>query len=147
MDWYAATIRLGSVAMWGLDVTTRWRGEEHLPTEGPALLASVHNSYPDFLFVGKAGLSRGRRIRFMCRHDVWKVPVIGAAMDDMRHIPVDREAPAAAYLRARGLLARDEAVCAFPEAGISYSYTVRSLMRGVVALSRETGLPVIPVVV
>ena len=60
-------------------------------------------------------------------------------MDGMRHVPVDREAPAAAYLRARRLLREGEAVCAFPEAGISYSFTVRSLMRGVAALARETG--------
>ena len=37
-------------------------------------------------------------------------------------------------------------MCAFPEAGISYSYTVRSLMRGVASLARETGVPIVPVV-
>ena len=63
----------------------------------------------------------------------------------MQHVPVDREAPAGAYLMARRLLREGEAVCAFPEAGISYSYTVRSLMRGVASLARETGVPVVPV--
>jgi 1-acyl-sn-glycerol-3-phosphate acyltransferase len=66
-------------------------------------------------------------------------------MSRMRHIPVDREAPAAAYLRARALLREGHAVGSFPEAGISYSFTVRSLMRGVASLSRETGAPVVPV--
>jgi hypothetical protein len=33
----------------------------------------------------------------------------------------------------------------FPEAGISFSYTVRALMPGVAALARETGAPVVPV--
>ena len=146
-SWYGLTIALGRTAMWGLDITTRWRGEEHLPTSGPALLASVHVGYPDFLFVEQAALSRGRRVRFMCRHDVWNVPLVRRGMDAMRHIPVDRRAPAAAYLQARRLLAEGEAVCAFPEAGISHSYTVRSMMRGVSALARETGVPVIPVVV
>ena len=63
----------------------------------------------------------------------------------MRHIPVDRQAPAAAYLRARRLLAPGEAVGTFPEAGISYSFAVRPLMRGSAALARETGVPVVPV--
>ena len=63
----------------------------------------------------------------------------------MQHVPVDRRAPAGAYLKARALLRAGEAVCAFPEAGISYSYTVRSLMRGVAALARDTGAPVVPV--
>ena len=146
-SWYGLTIALGRTAMWGLDITTRWRGEEHLPTGGPALLASVHVGYPDFLFVGQAALSRERQVRFMCRHDIWHVPVVRRGMEAMRHIPVDRQVPAAAYLQARRLLAEGEAVCAFPEAGISYSYTVRSMMRGVSALARETGVPVIPVVV
>jgi 1-acyl-sn-glycerol-3-phosphate acyltransferase len=145
--WYHATIAAGRVAMQGLGLTTRWRGEEHLPTAGPLLMASVHVGYPDFLFVGQAALSRGRHVRFMCRHDVWNVRLLGRVMDGMRHIPVDREAPAGAYLRARTLLEEGEAICAFPEAGISYSYTVRSMMRGVLALSRETGVPVVPVVV
>ncbi|WP_372730077.1 lysophospholipid acyltransferase family protein [Nocardioides sp.] len=143
--WYDATVVLARTAMAGLGLTTRWSGEENVPESGPVLLASVHNSYPDFLFVGKAALSRGRHVRFMCRHDIWHVPVVRRAMDAMRHIPVDRQAPAAAYLRARRLLADGEAVGVFPEAGISHSFTVRSLMPGTVALARETGVPIVPV--
>lgn len=143
--WYRTTIALGRVGMWGLGIRTRVSGQEHLPEHGPALLASVHVSYPDFLFVGKAALSRRRHVRFMCRHDIWNVPVVRRAMDGMRHIPVDRQVPAAAYLQARSLLEEGEAVCTFPEAGISYSFTVRSLMRGASALSRETQVPIIPV--
>src|SRR5699024_3665865 len=58
-----------------------------------------------------------------------------------------RQAPLAAYLRARTLLRAGDAVGVFPEAGISYSYTVRSLMPGVAALARETGAPVVPLAV
>lgn len=144
--WYPAVTALGRVALRGLRVTTRISGEHHLPRHGPVLLASAHVSYPDFLFIGKAGLTRERRVRFMCRHDIWNVPVVARAMTGMRHVPVDRTAPAAAYLAARRLLGEGEAVCAFPEAGISYSYTVRPLMRGVAALARETGASVVPVV-
>ena len=143
--WYRTTIALGRLAMRGLAITTRLSGAEHLPTTGPALLASVHVSYPDFLFVGKAALTRDRYVRFMCRHDIWKPPLLSRAMDGMRHIPVDRQIPAAAYLQARSLLEQGEAVCTFPEAGISYSFTVRSMMRGAAALARETQVPIIPV--
>ena len=65
-------------------------------------------------------------------------------MEGMRHVPVDREAPAAAYLTARRLLREGEAVGIFPEAGISHSYAVRSLMRGPAALARATGAPIVP---
>jgi 1-acyl-sn-glycerol-3-phosphate acyltransferase len=142
---YRAANLLGRAALRGLGVDTRWSGEEHLPTSGPVILAATHVSYPDFVFIEQAALSRSRHVRFMCRHDVWHVPVVRAAMARMRHVPVDRAAPAGAYLTARRLLLAGEAVCAFPEAGISYSYTVRSLMRGAASLARETGAPVVPV--
>ena len=48
---------------------------------------------------------------------------------------------------ARRLLREGEVVGVFPEAGISYSFTVRALMRGVASLARETGAPVIPVAI
>ena len=38
-----------------------------------------------------------------------------------------------------------EAVCVFPEGGISTAYVVRALMPGAVALARETGAPLVPV--
>jgi 1-acyl-sn-glycerol-3-phosphate acyltransferase len=68
-------------------------------------------------------------------------------MEAMRHIPVDRAAPAAAYLRGRALLREGEAVCVFPEGGISPAYVVRAMMPGAVALARETGAPLVPVTV
>jgi 1-acyl-sn-glycerol-3-phosphate acyltransferase len=68
-------------------------------------------------------------------------------MDRMRHIPVNRQAPAYTYLRARRELELGEAVCSFPEAGISYSYTVRPLMRGAASLAGETGVPLVPVAI
>ena len=144
---YRATIALCRGVMRALDLTVRVSGADRVPTSGPALLAANHVSFADFVFVGRGGVDRGRYIRFLSRHDVWNAPVVGWAMDRMGHVPVDRAAPAAAYLHARRLLREGEVVCAFPEAGISWSYTVRALMPGAVALARETGLPVVPVAV
>jgi 1-acyl-sn-glycerol-3-phosphate acyltransferase len=126
------------------------------------VLASNHVSFPDFVFVQHALLrpsggsnpfearklapQDARLVRFMCRHEIWESPV-GWAMDAMAHIPVDREAPAAAYLRARRLLRAGEIVCVFPEGGISAAYVVRAMMPGAAALARETGAPLVPVTV
>ena len=142
---YRATNSLGRGVLRLLGVDTRWTGIENLPESGPVLLAATHVSYPDFLMIEQAAVSRGRFLRFMCRHDIWHVPLVRTAMDRMQHVPVDRQAPAGAYVTARRLLRDGEAVCSFPEAGISYSYTVRSLMRGTASLARETGVPVVPV--
>ena len=143
--YYRAAIALGRVGLRALDVRTRARGQEHVPARGPVVLAANHVSFPDFLFVQQALLGSGRYVRFMCRHDIWSSALLARAMDGMQHIPVDRQVPAAAYLKARHLLGAGEVVCAFPEGGISAAYTVRALMPGAVALARETGAPLVPV--
>jgi 1-acyl-sn-glycerol-3-phosphate acyltransferase len=134
----------GRAALWALGLDVRWSGSEHLPVRGPVILAATHASYLDFVVIERAAVSRKRYVRFMTRHDVWNVPVISHLMSGMQHIPVNREAPAHAYLRAKRLLEEGEVVGGFPEAGISYSYTVRPLMRGFLSLAQQTGAPVVP---
>jgi 1-acyl-sn-glycerol-3-phosphate acyltransferase len=136
---------LGRGLLRALAVDVRWTGAEHVPTSGPVLMAATHVSFPDFVFVERAAVTRGRFVRFLTRHDVWDVPVVPWFMDRMGHIPVNRLVPAHAYLRARRALEAGEAVCGFPEAGISYSLTVRPLMPGLAALARQTGTPIVPV--
>ncbi|MFC5176816.1 lysophospholipid acyltransferase family protein [Nocardioides taihuensis] len=143
--WYRSTVLLGRGLLRGLGVRVRLSGTEHLPADGPALLAANHVSFLDFVFLAHAGIDRGRHVRFLCRHDIWGAPLVGRAMDGMRHVPVDRAAPAHSYLVARRLLRAGEAVGVFPEAGVSHSFTVRGLMPGAAALARDTGVPVLPV--
>ena len=142
---YAGTVGLGRVVLGALDLRVRAGGVENLPAAGPVVLAANHVSFPDFVFIGRALLGTEHRVRFFCRHDIWDSRTAGWAMGAMRHVPVDREVPAAAYLRGRSLLGDGEVVCVFPEAGISAAYAVRSLMPGAVALARETGAPLVPV--
>lgn len=144
---YRVVNGLGRVALAALGAEVRVRGAEQIPRAGPVILAANHVAYPDFVFVGKAAASRGRRVRFLARHDVWRPGPLAWVMDAMGHVPVDRSRPVLAYLRARDLLRAGEAVGIFPEAGISYSYAVRSLMRGCAALARETGAPIVPVAI
>jgi 1-acyl-sn-glycerol-3-phosphate acyltransferase len=144
---YGLVNAVGRAALAVLGVDVRPHGLEHLPRSGPVLLASTHDSYADFIVLERAAVERGRHVRFMTRHDAWIPPLLSFAMDQMSHIPVDREAPAAAYLVARRRLLEGEAICSFPEAGISFSFTVRGLMRGAAALSRETRVPIVPVAI
>ena len=68
---YRAVNLLGRTLMRALGLTVRASGTEHLPKSGPVILAMTHVSYPDFVFVEKAAVERGRYVRFMCRHDIW----------------------------------------------------------------------------
>jgi 1-acyl-sn-glycerol-3-phosphate acyltransferase len=120
-------------------------GAEHVPAAGPVVLASNHVSFLDFTLVGLA--ASPRRVRFLTRHDAFGHWAAGPFMRAMRHVPVDRAAPAAAYLTSRRLLGSGEAVGIFPEAGISQAYDVRELMPGAVALAAETGAPLVPVAI
>ena len=141
--WYQVTGVLTRLSVRALGLRMHVTGLEHLPRTGPVIIAATHGSYPDFLAIGLAAHQGGRWVRFLTRHDVWNTRV-ARAMDGMRHVPVDRAAPAAAYLAARRLLREGEAVGIFPEAGISYAYAVRALMPGTAALARDTGAPIVP---
>ncbi len=125
----------------------RVEGDEHVPLAGPAILVSNHVGFLDFVFVGLAARRRRRLVRFLTRYDVWSNPIAGPAMTAMRHVPVDRAAPAGAYLEARAALGRGQVIGIFPEAGISTAFTVRALMPGAVALGRDTGAPILLVAV
>lgn len=138
---------LGRLLLRVLRVRTHREGAEHLPTAGPVIVAATHVGYADFLVLERVALSRGRFVRFLCRHDAWRRGPVAWALVRMRHVPVDRAAPAAAYLRARSLLREGEIVGIFPEAGIGHGFDVRALMPGVAALARDTGAPVVPVAV
>lgn len=144
---YPAVIGAARGVFRALDLRITLEGDEHVPVSGPVIIASNHVSFLDFLLVGLAA-RRGRRyVRFLARHDVATNLPARPLMSAMRHVPVDRAAPAAAYLRARSLLSEGEALGVFPEAGVSTSYTVRALMPGAVALARETGAPLLPMVI
>lgn len=134
----------GRVVLGLLGVRFRVSGADHLPRSGPVILALNHVGYLDFVMAERAAVERGRFVRFLCRRDIWLPGPLSWAMDAMGHVPVDREAPAHAYLLARRRLRAGEAVGIFPEAGISWSYTVRALMPGAVALAAETGAPLVP---
>lgn len=144
---YRVANGLGRAALSALDLDLVVHGAEHVPRSGPAVLAATHVSFLDFVVLEKAAVAQGRLVRFLTQVQAWRYAPVAWAMDRMRHVPVDRAAPAAAYLAARRLLREGEVVGVFPEAGISHAFTVRALMPGAVALARETGAPLLPAAV
>ena len=144
---YPLVIGAARVVFAALGLRLHVSGDEQVPTSGPVVVASNHVSFLDFTLVGLAARRSRRDVRFLARYDVWHHRLAGWFMTAMGHVPVDRAAPAAAYLRARALLRRGEAVGIFPEAGVSTSYTVRALMPGAVALAAETGATLVPMAI
>jgi 1-acyl-sn-glycerol-3-phosphate acyltransferase len=75
-----------AVRWWGrLDV----EGLEHLPADGPVLLAANHDSYWDPIAIGIAGLPR-RQIRALAKSSLWKIKGLRRILDGMGQIPIER---------------------------------------------------------
>jgi 1-acyl-sn-glycerol-3-phosphate acyltransferase len=129
-----------------------WRvsmdGTEHVPLEGPAIIASNHLSHLDFVFLGLAAHQRRRFVRFMAILSAFEHPVSGPLLRGMHHIPVDREHdPARAFDIAVQALRRGEVVGLHPEGRIRPSAVRLPGRTGAVRMARETGAPLIPAAV
>lgn len=124
------------------------RGAERLPRRGAVVLAANHHSFVDFMLVGLVGRMRGRFVRFLAKQVVFELPVVGAVMRSMGHIPVDRAHGEVAARRTLHALADGQVVGIYPEATIGRAFTVRDRRywrRGAAYLALATGAPLVPV--
>jgi len=120
-------------------------GNENIPENGGAVIASNHISYLDFALIGTPAVPKGRYIRFMAKKEIFDNPLAGPFMRGMKHISVDREKGSTSLVAAMRALRSGELVGIFPEATISLSWEVKELKSGAVRLAQGAGVPVIPV--
>ena len=120
------------IAMGACTPAVRWWGRlevsglEHLPADGPVLLAANHDSYWDPVAIGIAGLPR-RQIRALAKSSLWKVRGLGPVLDGMGQIPIDRGAGDAHALdRAVEELRAGACIGVFPEGTRSLGRTLRA---------------------
>jgi 1-acyl-sn-glycerol-3-phosphate acyltransferase len=98
-------------------------GEEHIPEEGPAVLAANHISYLDPITVGYAADMRGRAVRYLAKQELFDKPVFGGLLRKLKQVPVDRHgAPGRALEVAAETLRSGELIVNFPEATISTAF-------------------------
>jgi 1-acyl-sn-glycerol-3-phosphate acyltransferase len=103
-------------AWWG---RLRVEGIDRVPERGGVLLVPNHDSQWDPVLIGVA-LRRRRKLRFLARADLWRIPGLAPIMNALRQIPLERGAgDAAALERAVDALCDGEAVCVFPEGRLS----------------------------
>jgi 1-acyl-sn-glycerol-3-phosphate acyltransferase len=111
------------VAWWG---RLRTEGLEAVPERGPLLLVPNHDSQWDPVLVGLAVRPR-RRLHFLARASLWRIPGLGPVLGRMGQIPIRRGVgDAAALEHAVGALRSGEAVCVFPEGGLSWGEALRA---------------------
>ncbi|MDP9823546.1 lysophospholipid acyltransferase family protein [Nocardioides massiliensis] len=130
----------------------RAEGTENVPLEGPAILASNHLSYADWLFMP---LVIPRRVTFVAKAEYFETPGIKGRLQRLffsgsGQVPIDRSGATAAAgaLKTQLRLLRAGEVCGiYPEGTRSHDGRLYRGRTGVARLALESGVPVIPVAV
>lgn len=148
--WFLKFVALGPL----LKVIFRPRasGVENVPEEGPAILASNHLSYADWLFMP---LVVPRTVRFVAKAEYFTGPGLkGWAQKTFfsgtGNIPIDRsgaDAAAGALISAKRVLGDGGLFGIYPEGTRSHDGKLYRGKTGIARLALETGVPVIPVAV
>ena len=127
-------------------------GAENVPAEGPAILASNHLSYADWLFMP---LTLARRVTFVAKAEYFNGRGIKGWLQKSffsgsGQVPIDRSSGSAAegaLVSAKRTLSKGELFGIYPEGTRSHDGRLYRGKTGVARLALETGVPVIPVAV
>lgn len=121
-------------------------GLEHVPSQGPFIIASNHVSYldPPILYAIFARRVR-QKIHFLTKREIIKglTPLVSMRWFGM--IPVDDERPTECLEKAREYLERKKIVGIFPEGSRNTDRVLLKARTGVARLALWTGSPVLPV--
>jgi glycerol-3-phosphate dehydrogenase (NAD(P)+) len=120
-------------------------GREHIPPEGPVILASNHRSFLDPFVI--AVMAR-RPIYFVAKKELFVNRPIAWLLGALGAFPIDRHGgDQAAMATARAILERGDGVLIFPEGTRIRPGALGRPKRGVGRLALETGAPVVPIAV
>lgn len=139
-------VRPTALAIWRPDVV----GAEHVPAEGPVILASNHLSFADSVVIP---LTAPRQVAFLAKDDYWtgtgvKGLVSRNFFTAIGSIPVDRDDPRAAQISldlALEHLRGGGAFGIYPEGTRSRDGLLYRGRTGVAWLALTAGCPVVPV--
>ncbi|WP_134767521.1 lysophospholipid acyltransferase family protein [Nocardioides sp. 1609] len=127
-------------------------GDDHVPAEGAAILASNHLSYADWLFMP---LTLPRRVTFVAKAEYFTTPGIKGWLQKQffsgaGQVPIDRsgaDAAAGAMMSAKKVLDAGGLFGIYPEGTRSHDGRLYRGKTGVARLALETGVPVVPTAV
>jgi 1-acyl-sn-glycerol-3-phosphate acyltransferase len=126
-----------------------WRvkviGIERVPAGGGFVLAPSHRSMMD---IPLAAIVTKRRIRFMGKASVFKVPVLGTLFRWLGGFPVARDGTDRKAVRdSIAMLEANEVLCVFPEGTRQNGPKIQPLQPGASYLSLRSGAPILPVAI
>lgn len=120
-------------------------GREHIPADGPLIIAANHRSFMDPFVIG---MLLRRPTYFVAKTELFGNPVVAWLLSSLGAFPVDRgQGDRDAMDTARRILERGDVVVIFPEGTRVRPGALGSPKRGVGRLALQTGAPVVPVAV
>ena len=121
----------------------RTTGREHIPADGPVILAPVHRSNLDSFLLSP--LTR-RRLRALAKISLFNVRLLAWFLASLGSFPVRREGADRESMRvARDLLDEDNLLLVFPEGTRCDGPQVAELFDGTAWLAAKAGARVVPV--
>src|SRR2546428_6433145 len=133
--------------LWGSGTPVRAEGLEGIPRAGPVVYASNHSSMFDIwaLFATLPG-----SVRFVAKQELFRIPLLGAAMRAAGHIAIDRTLKTRAfeaYADAARTIRRGFSAVVFPEGIRSRTGDLLPFKNAPFALAIAAQVPVVPVYV
>ena len=142
LAWRFAKARARTLAQL-LGLRVRLHGLDHLAGGGPFVFTPNHQSHLDILVL--LGYLPGET-RFAAKQELWRHRVMGAVLDTLCMVPIDREHPEQAATRLRAEGGGPGSLVVFPEGTRSRTGQLGEFKKGAFVLAIELGLPVVPVV-
>jgi len=117
-------------------------GAERIPSKDAVILVANHESMFDPWLLA---LATPRPVRYMAKSELWRIPLVGRALDAFGTFPVERgTGDGTAMSRAASLLHEGEVIGIFPQ-GTSKQLPERPFHRGAARLALATGTQIVPV--
>ena len=127
------------------------QGDDHIPSQGAAVLVCNHVSFVDAVLLMAAS---PRPIYFLMDHKIFQVPVLGWLFRLAKAIPIaprtqDAQTYEAAFDAAAHVLKEGDLLCIFPEGGLTRDGTLQEFKGGIMKILQRTqamglNVPVVP---
>jgi glycerol-3-phosphate dehydrogenase (NAD(P)+) len=120
-------------------------GREHIPADGPVIIAANHRSFLDPFVIGT--MAR-RPLYYVAKEELFRHRLQSWVLNSLGAFPVRRgQGDGDMVDTAKAILARGDIVLIFPEGTRTRPGSLGKPRRGVGRLALETGAPVVPVAV
>jgi 1-acyl-sn-glycerol-3-phosphate acyltransferase len=146
MNWepltsFYAFSRFCSAVLLNTVTTLRVEGYEHIPSEGPVIVAPNHITYFDPPLVGAVF---PRQVFFMAKKELFE-GVVGLAVKGCRAFPVNRgTADRKAIHTALDYLKQGRVVCIFPQGTRDRSGGISAVEMGLALIAEKSQSPILP---